>query len=58
MDGDSTDYLNYEVILVETIIEYIPKTSIISEAPFGFVFMVFALIGIAFWTSYKRKLVK
>ena len=52
MDGESTDYLNYEIILVETEIIYHPKTSIISEAPYGLTFIVIALMGIAIGNSH------
>jgi len=48
------DYLNYEVLLAETEIVYQPKTSIISEAPYGFAFIVIALIGVAIVNSQRR----
>lgn len=51
---DSRNYLNYEVILVESEIIYHPKTSIISEVPYGFAFIVIALIGVAIVNSQRR----
>ena len=49
------DYLNYEVLLAEIEIVYQPKTSIISEAPYGFMFVVGSLIGVAVINSLRRK---
>lgn len=55
MDGaNEGDYLNYEVLMAETEIVYHPKTSIISEAPYGIFSIFLALIGVTVLHVKKR----
>lgn len=51
---DEGDYVNYEIIITEVDLIIHPKTSIISEAPYGLVFMLLAVLVIGFMKKRSR----